>query len=74
VKVTLPAGVAPGEHRLVVLDADGNVIGWTEVTVTGPLAATGTDGARLGVTAGLAAALIAAGAFAVVLRRRRAHA
>ena len=74
VKVTLPAGVAPGEHRLVVLDADGNVIGWTEVTVTGPLAATGADGARLGVTAGLAAALIAAGAFAVVLRRRRAHA
>lgn len=74
VTVTLPAGVAPGEHRLVVLDADGNVIGWTEVTVTGPLAATGADGAGLAATAGLAAALIAAGALAVVLRRRRAHA
>ncbi|MFK4808289.1 lamin tail domain-containing protein [Microbacterium sp. ZW CA_36] len=74
VTVTLPAGVAPGEHRLVVLDADGNVIGWTEVTVTGPLAATGADGAGLAATAGLAAALIGAGVLAVVLRRRRAHA
>ena len=70
VTVTLPAGVAPGEHRLVVLDADGNVIGWTEVTVAGPLAATGADVAGLAATAGLAAALIAAGALAVVLRRR----
>ena len=42
--------------------------------MTGPLAATGADGAGLAATAGLAAALIAAGALAVVLRRRRVHA
>lgn len=74
VTVTLPAGIALGEHRLVVLDADGNVIGWTEVTVTGPLAATGADGPGLAATAGVALALIAAGAVAVVVRRRRSRA
>ena len=73
VTVTLPAGIAPGRHRLVVLDADGNVIGWTDVTVTGALAATGGDGSALATAVAFGGLLIAAGALAVV-RRRRAHA
>ncbi|WP_194411973.1 LPXTG cell wall anchor domain-containing protein [Microbacterium cremeum] len=74
VTVTLPAGVDLGLHRLVVLDADGNIIGWTEIAVTAALAATGANGAGLAATAGLAFALIAAGALGVVVRRRRARA
>lgn len=73
VTVALPAGIDPGAHRLVVLDADGDVIGWTEISVTEALAATGANGAGIATTAGLAAALIAAGALGVIVRRRRAH-
>jgi hypothetical protein len=74
VTVTLPAGIEPGAHRLVVLDADGNVLGWTEVTVTEALAATGsTPGPLLGA-AGAAVALLLAGATLVALRRRASRA
>ncbi|MBG6238910.1 5'-nucleotidase [Mycetocola sp. CAN_C7] len=33
VTVTVPADAPIGDHRLVVLDADGNVISWSEVSV-----------------------------------------
>lgn len=73
VQVTIPAGTPAGVHRLVVLDANGDVIGWTEITVTGALAATGGD-TGLATTAALALALIAAGVLGVMVRRRRAAA
>lgn len=74
VTVTLPAGVDLGTHRLVVLDAEGNVIGWTEITVTGALAATGADGSAVVGTVGGALALLVAGAAVMVVRRRSARA
>lgn len=72
VTVTLPAGIEPGAHKLVVLDAQGNLLGWAPVTVPGRLPATGADAAA-SVTTGLAAAgLIAAGVM-LAMRRRRAE-
>ncbi|KQZ85364.1 hypothetical protein ASD56_03190 [Microbacterium sp. Root166] len=72
VTVVLPAGVQPGAHRLVVLDAEGNVIGWTDLSVTRALAATGGDsGAVMGTLLG-ATALVLVGA-ALVVRRRTAR-
>ncbi|WP_127473348.1 lamin tail domain-containing protein [Microbacterium sulfonylureivorans] len=70
VTVTLPAGVEPGTHRIVVLDAGGEVIGWTEVTVTDALAVTGADGSAVALTVGGALALLIAGAALLLLRRR----
>lgn len=73
VTVVLPAGVQPGAHRLVVLDAEGNVIGWTDLSVTRALAATGGDsGAVMGTLLG-ATALVLVGA-ALAVRRRTARA
>ena len=43
ITVTLPADVAPGTHRIVVQDADGTVIGWTEITIAAA-ASGGTGG------------------------------
>lgn len=42
VTATVPADAPVGDHRLVVLDADGNVISWTDVTVVA--ADSGTPG------------------------------
>lgn len=70
VTVTLPAGIDAGTHRLVVLDAAGDVLGWTEVTVADALAATGVDSGALGLTVGGAVALLLAGGVLLVLRRR----
>ncbi|WP_244971387.1 bifunctional metallophosphatase/5'-nucleotidase [Paramicrobacterium chengjingii] len=41
VTVTIPSDVAAGEHRIVVLDANGDVIGWQDIMI---LAAEGTGG------------------------------
>jgi hypothetical protein len=81
VTVTVPAGLAAGTHRIAVLDADGNVLGWQEIAVTAPaaasasragaLAATGTDAAPLSAYAAGAVLLLALGAGVVVLARRR---
>ena len=68
--MTLPAGIDTGTHRLVVLDAAGDVLGWTEVTVTDALAATGVAAGALGLTVGGAVALLLAGGVLLVLRRR----
>ncbi|QBR75125.1 choice-of-anchor I family protein [Microbacterium sediminis] len=69
VTVTLPADVPPGEHRVAVVDEAGNVLGWTEITVTG-LGVTGGEvpwGLALG-----ALGLVVAGGVMLVIRRRTA--
>lgn len=71
VTVTLPSNIT-GDHRLVVQDAAGNVIGWQAVGIRG-LAATGGDGGALGGIALAAVLLVGLGLGArVVTRRRRA--
>jgi 2',3'-cyclic-nucleotide 2'-phosphodiesterase (5'-nucleotidase family) len=35
VSTTLPADLTAGTHRIIVQDASGAVLGWTEITVTG---------------------------------------
>ncbi|WP_292830867.1 lamin tail domain-containing protein [Microbacterium sp.] len=76
IAVTLPAGVAPGDHRFVVLDAAGRVVGWTEVTVTGSLPASGSlaaTGSQTGSASGAAALaliLLSVGSVAMIMRRR----
>ena len=72
IQLTIPSTLAAGAHRLAVLDADGNVIGWLAITVSpAAIAATGAD-ADGGLA--LAALLLAAGVLLVggrrLLRRR----
>ncbi len=67
---TIPTGVPAGTHRLVVTDADGNVIGWTTIEILG-LPATGGE-LPLGVF-GAGALLLAAGAVLLIARRRALH-
>jgi 5'-nucleotidase len=58
VRVTLPADVPLGAHRLAVQDAAGGVIGWTGITIAaapgGPAGGSGGAGAS-GSAGGLAA-------------------
>ncbi|MBZ4487938.1 ExeM/NucH family extracellular endonuclease [Microbacterium sp. cx-55] len=73
VTVTLPDGVS-GSHRLVVLDAAGDVIGWQPVTIaarSGALPATGGDYGWVGGAALLGALLIGFGIIARTTGRRR---
>lgn len=82
--VTVPtADLAGGDHRLAVLDADGKLLGWNQVTLTGeavpapaapaPQVAPAADaGPGVGVWAlGGAVLLVGAGLVVVLLRRRR---
>ena len=52
VTVTIPAGFPAGAHKLVVQDANGNVIGWKEVTVPGSPATGGTGTSTGGKSTG----------------------
>ena len=73
VTVTLPADVS-GSHRLVVLDAAGDVIGWQPVTIAardGALAATGGQYGGIGGVALLGALLVGLGLIARTTGRRR---
>ena len=71
VTVTLPVGVAPGDHRIVVQALDGSLIGWAPLKVTA-LASTGQElETTLGVGIALALMLLG-GATATVVSRRRA--
>ncbi len=78
VAMTLPTGLEAGTHRLVALDSDGDIVGWTTFTIAGSgsatsgLAFTGTD--VLPAALGASALLLAGLAFltvALVRRRRR---
>ncbi|MBA8815413.1 5'-nucleotidase [Microbacterium halimionae] len=73
VTVQLPAGVT-GDHRLVVLDADGNVIGWQAITIESKsaLAATGGDFSRTGGLLLAIMLLLGLGLTARVVATRRA--
>ncbi len=42
VTVTIPEDVPAGEHRIVVIGADGTVIGWQYITITAADGAGGT--------------------------------
>ncbi|GAA1743391.1 hypothetical protein GCM10009710_24320 [Aeromicrobium alkaliterrae] len=53
VRITIPADVAAGVHRVAVYDADGNLIGWQDVTVTGDGAAGSGNGRGLLPSTGL---------------------
>ena len=73
VTTALPKDLAAGTHRIIVQDAAGAVIGWTEITIvpagtaaTGTLASTGVDS-----TPALAGALLLLMLGALLVRRRR---
>ncbi len=70
ITVTLPAGVA-GAHRLIVQDAEGNVIGWQQVQI-GALPSTGQDGGSILGLSLMALLLVGVGVSARTIRRRRA--
>ncbi|MET0829296.1 MAG: LPXTG cell wall anchor domain-containing protein, partial [Microbacterium sp.] len=89
VTVTIPADTVPGAHRIAVTDANGDLIGWTDITITAADVADGSDtvdpaavssgtlastGADVGGDALLAGALLLAGAALFVARRRRVRA
>ena len=48
VTITVPAGFPAGAHKLVVQDANGNVIGWKDVTVPGSAGTGGPGGKTTG--------------------------
>lgn len=71
ITVRIPTTVPAGEHRLVVTDADGAILAWTELTVTGAeLAVTGGDAtaSALSVIGGLFALAVG---IALLRRGRR---
>jgi len=77
IAVTVPADVPAGAHRLVVVDAAGNLVGWVAVVVgadgsaavVGSLSGTGVDPLPLGAVAAL---LLVLGVAALLRRRGRA--
>jgi hypothetical protein len=72
VGVTIPAGTTLGAHRIAVVGADGELIGWAPITIT---AASGQQlaftGAELASGAAAALLLLAVGGGLLVARRRR---
>ena len=77
VTTVLPEDLPAGTHRIIVQDASGAVIGWTEITVTGlDSTATGSTGNDLATTGVDATRWLAGGALmlllgAALLRRSR---
>lgn len=75
--VVLPPSLSAGEHRLVVVDEYGELIGWSWFTVTraadGSLTAIPSTGQQLPLPwIGAALLLLVAGGGALLLTRRRA--
>lgn len=74
--VPVPLALPPGPHQLAALDAEGALIGWTDVTVTpadtptGSMPSTGIDAAQALVVGGIAVVLLTLGARLVVARTR----
>lgn len=77
VTVPVPSSLPPGAHQLAALDAEGMLIGWTDVTVTpadtpdGALPATGLNQAQLLLFVGFGAALLVVGAVLLFARSQR---
>lgn len=72
ITVRIPGSVPVGDHRLVITDADGTILAWTELRVAGdPLAETGGDagGAAMSLIGGILALVVGA---ALLRRARRA--
>jgi 5'-nucleotidase len=71
VTAVVPAGLAAGTHSIIVQDAAGAVIGWTEITVAGvtPAASLAQTGLDAGPWLAGGALLLVLGA--VLVRRRR---
>jgi len=75
IAVRIPASVPAGDHRLVVTDADGEIIAWTEIEVTAAqlpdsgLPATGGDARWQPLT--VIGSLLALAIGAALLRRAR---
>jgi len=80
VTVPVPTSLPAGAHQLAAQDAEGNLIGWTDVTVTaaassgGALSSTGLDRDNAILFGMLAAALLTLGAVLVIARSRQARA
>jgi hypothetical protein len=78
VQVVIPAGTAPGAHRIVVVAEDGTLIGWDDIRVGSDTAASqipgtlASTGANLALPGLLALLLVLAGGTVLVLRRRGA--
>ncbi|WP_166314638.1 bifunctional metallophosphatase/5'-nucleotidase [Microbacterium excoecariae] len=74
ISVTIPADAPAGTHRLAVYDADGTLVGWTTIEITGgDLLATGGEmTGTLGWGLGLAAAALIAAGILLTARTRRA--
>ncbi|GAB2524127.1 bifunctional metallophosphatase/5'-nucleotidase [Paramicrobacterium agarici] len=85
VEVTIPSDVPAGEHRIVVLDASGDVIGWQDITIaaaegagggttaSGDLPRTGAEASELLPFALIALGLMALGGAAFGVSRYRAR-
>ncbi len=71
ITVTIPSDATAGVHRLAVYSADGVLLGWASIRVTGEgaLAATGSEIPAAGIVWALG--LLLAGALVATLRRRR---
>ncbi len=65
---TIPLNTAPGAHRIAVTDAEGNLIGWFDIAITG--GALPTTGVELGGTVPLALLVLAAGGVLLVVSTR----
>ena len=72
ITAVLPTDLTAGTHRIIVQDASGAVIGWTEITVSGA-GTTATGLANTGLEAGpwLAGGLLMLVLGGVLLQRRR---
>ncbi|MEJ1921832.1 lamin tail domain-containing protein [Microbacterium sp. KHB019] len=68
ITVTIPADAPAGAHRLAVYSADGELLGWANIQVSGELATTGAETSAGGLV--LALGLLLAGGLALTLRRR----
>ena len=68
VQLTIPTATALGVHKLAIVDADGNLIGWAAITIGSVgLASTGVNAV---LPASLGLLLLLAGATFILLRRR----
>lgn len=72
VTFTIPTTLPAGQHRLVVTDASGAVIGWTSLTVTAARSLAATGGTPSFPLVPVAGILMLVGAALFVMARRRA--